>query len=211
MFRRIGMAHRTYLLLAFATTAFGSGCAARVYSSEPAYPASGDDSVVYVDTVPINIETYPHYYYGDGYAYYVDGRWYRRGPRGWGYYRQEPPELERRRVEVRQAPEAPRGRPYVQQAPEEPSRERPNVQHAPEPSRERPYVRPAPEVTRERPAVQPAPGTATPVLPNRGAAEAQPRRDEPRPKVPRAAPPAEKRPAEPHEDHAAPQREQRGP
>jgi hypothetical protein len=208
MLRRIGVAHRSSLLLAFAVAAFGGGCAARVYSSEPAYPASVDDSVVYVDTAPINIETYPHYYYGDGYAYYVDGRWYRRGARGWGYYRQEPPELERQRVHVQQAPDAPRERPYVQQAPE-PSRERPYVQQAPEPSRERPYVRPAPEVTRERPAAQPAPGTA---VPNRGAAEAQPRRDEPRRDVQRAAPPpAQKRPSAPHEDHAAPQREQRGP
>lgn len=108
---RIGIARGGPALLACVATAFATGCAAGVYS-EPgpagAYPAPvEEDAVVYVDSVPPNIEAYPHYYYGDGYAYYVDGRWYHRGPRGWGYYRQEPAQLARQRPYVVQQAPAP--------------------------------------------------------------------------------------------------------
>jgi len=97
------------LLLGCAATVLAAGCASRVYS-EPGqvYPPASDDAVVYVNAVPTNIELYPHYAYGDGYAYDVDGRWYQRGPRGWGYYRREPLELQRMRVQ--RAPAAARER-----------------------------------------------------------------------------------------------------
>ena len=75
------------------------GCTATVY------PDPGD-GVVYTDEAPPNIEVYPHVAYGDGYAYYVQGRWYRRTARGWGYYRNPPPELVRQRPYVQEAPPA---------------------------------------------------------------------------------------------------------
>ena len=112
---RIGIARGRRFVLASAAMALEIGCGAAVYS-EPVrvYPAPVDrDAVVYVDRAPPNIEMYPHYYYGTGYAYYVDGRWYRQGPGGWGYYRQEPPELARQRPYVQVAPAAPREAPYI--------------------------------------------------------------------------------------------------
>ena len=116
-----------------------TGCTARVSSEPPpvaAYSvAPGEDAIVYVDSVPSNIEAYPHYEYDGGYAYYVDGRWYRRGPRGWGYYRQEPPQLLRQR-------------PYV-------TERRVEVGRAPPPPRERPSERPAPPFSRPAPVVRP--------------------------------------------------------
>jgi hypothetical protein len=135
---RIGIARGGCFLLASAAMTLGFGCAARVYS-EPAgvYPAPVEgDAIVYVDTVPPNIGIYPHYYYGGVDAYYVEGRWYRQGPHGWGYYRQEPSELARQRTYVQQAP-APRERSYVQVAPAAP--------------RETPYVAPRPGVMEEQP------------------------------------------------------------
>jgi hypothetical protein len=104
--KRIGIA-RGWILLPCVAMTFATGCAAGVSSgSDATYPATAeDDAVVSVDTAPPNIESYPHYYYDGGYAYYVEGRWYRQGPRGWGYYRQEPPQLAHARPNVaRQAP-----------------------------------------------------------------------------------------------------------
>jgi hypothetical protein len=43
--------------------------------------------------------SYPSVMYGGVDVYYVGGRWYQRGPRGWAYYRQEPRELGRQREE----------------------------------------------------------------------------------------------------------------
>ncbi len=58
----------------------------------------GDGDVVYVQGPPvIDIEAYPNVLYGNGFAYYVHGRWYAHGPRGWSYYRTEPAELGRHR------------------------------------------------------------------------------------------------------------------
>jgi hypothetical protein len=142
---RIAIARSRSFVLASAAMALGTGCGAEVYS-EPVrvYPAPVDtNAVVYVDMAPPNIEMYPHYYYGTGYAYYVDGRWYRQGPGGWGYYRQEPPQLARQRPYVQQAPEVARARPYVQQ--------RPYVQVAPAAPRETPYIAPRSGVTEEQP------------------------------------------------------------
>jgi hypothetical protein len=56
--------------------------------------------VVYVQDAPaVDIETYPSVLYGGVAVYYVGGHWYQRGPRGWAYYRQEPPELGHQREE----------------------------------------------------------------------------------------------------------------
>ncbi len=86
------------------------------------------EGLVYIDTVPPDIEAYPHYYYGDGYAYYVEGRRYHHGARGWGYYREEPPQLAHRRANVvREAAPAMRG-------------ERSDAERAPAAPRERPAV-----------------------------------------------------------------------
>jgi hypothetical protein len=46
---------------------------------------------------PVQIETYPAVIYAGTPHYYVGGRWYRRTPRGWGYYRKEPAPLVQRR------------------------------------------------------------------------------------------------------------------
>jgi len=115
-------------LLAFAAMSITPACAARLYA-DPVQASGGpygDDGIVYVDTAPVNIELYPHYGYDGGQAYYVDGRWYHQGPRGWGYYRQEPPELQRQRGYAQQAAPASRDRSYVQQAPQA-QREHPGV------------------------------------------------------------------------------------
>jgi hypothetical protein len=64
--------------------------------SSGAEPVDGD--VVYVDAPPVSdIDAYPSVDYGGVTVYYVGGQWYRRGPRGWAYYRQEPVELGRQR------------------------------------------------------------------------------------------------------------------
>ncbi len=96
----LGIARCGGVLLPCIAMTLGVGCGAEVYSSG-AYPVGGD-AVVSVDVAPFNIESYPHYYYDGGYAYNVDGRWYRQGPRGWGYYRQEPRELARQRANIQE-------------------------------------------------------------------------------------------------------------
>lgn len=84
-------------LVAIAAIAFGAGCTATV-QTEPVYADA--DAEVAVDTVPVNVYTYPHEYYGGRTVYLVDGRWYyRSGPR-WVTYRREPVELGRRRTFV---------------------------------------------------------------------------------------------------------------
>jgi len=83
-------------LLAILSSALGAGCTASV-QADPVVVAT--DAEVVVDTVPVNIETYPRGYY-EGVVYLVDGRWvYRSGGR-WVTYRREPVELGRRRVLV---------------------------------------------------------------------------------------------------------------
>jgi hypothetical protein len=130
-FKRIWTTCSGAPLLACVAIAFEPACAARLYADPVQVSAatSDDDGVVYVDAAPVNIETYPHYAYDGGYAYYVDGRWYHQGPRGWGYYRQEPPALQRQRGYVQQAAAAPRDRPSAQQAAPE-RREAPGVTNA---------------------------------------------------------------------------------
>lgn len=56
--------------------------------------------MVYVQAPPAeDMGTYPTVVYGGVNVYYVGGLWYERGPRGWAYYRQEPPALGRQREE----------------------------------------------------------------------------------------------------------------
>jgi hypothetical protein len=93
-----------------------TGCAARVY---PAGVYAGGDSYVVYGDAPASIETYPRVEYDGGYAYYVSGRWYRHTPHGWGYYRQAPPELERRRAFVQRAPAREREERHVEVRPGE--------------------------------------------------------------------------------------------
>jgi hypothetical protein len=114
---RIGILRAGCMLLASAAMTLGAGCGVPVYSESVAVaPAPvGGDAIVYVDAVPPNIDIYPHYYYNGGYVYYVDGRWYRQGQRGWGYYRQEPPELARQQHYAPQPYAAPGERSYVKE------------------------------------------------------------------------------------------------
>src|SRR5579859_273279 len=69
--------------------ASGTGCAAGL-------AVDGYDAE-YVEP-PADIEVYPRYEIRDGYAYYVNGRWYHRHEGRWVRYRRSPDELERRRV-----------------------------------------------------------------------------------------------------------------
>ena len=100
--------------LAFLGIALGPlGC----YATAGAY-ADADADYVEADDVPPQIEVYPSYVYGGRTVYLVNDRWYyRRGPH-WVYYRQEPVELQRRRVAVRQAPRGPDRRAEEQRAAE---------------------------------------------------------------------------------------------
>jgi hypothetical protein len=89
----------TGLAVIFATV---TGCYASV---EPAYAEA--------DYVPADIETYPHTYYEGRDVYFVNDRYYYRGPHDhWVYYRTAPAPLVERRATYG------RTRPYVQQAPE---------------------------------------------------------------------------------------------
>jgi len=156
VFKRIWTARGRAPLLAYVAIALEPSCAARLYGDPVQVSAatSDDDGVVYVDAAPVNIELYPHYEYNGGYAYYVDGRWYHRGPRGWGYYRQEPPALQRQRGYAARAAAPPRDRPYVQQA-SPARREAPGVTNAQpraeEARRAPPAKRPAPAEKRSDP------------------------------------------------------------
>jgi hypothetical protein len=109
-----GIGYGGCLLLAATTMTAAAGCAAEVYP-EPVTVYSApveEEGLIYVEAPPPDIEIYPHVSFGGGDAYFVEGRWYRRGPRGWSYYRDEPPEL------ARQRPDHDRDRPNVQQAPQ---------------------------------------------------------------------------------------------
>jgi len=91
-------------LLASSVVAAAGGCTGGVYARSPNVEGTvvveDDSEVEYVETPPVvDIESYPVVVYGGVDVYYVEGRWYHRGPRGWGYYRQEPAELGRQRQE----------------------------------------------------------------------------------------------------------------
>jgi hypothetical protein len=104
-------------LVTSAVVGFGVGCsgwvaagpapapapAPVVYAAPPpvaAAPVDDNGDVVAVADPPVaDIEAYPSVVYGGATVYFVDGRWYRRGPRGWAYFRHEPVELGRQREE----------------------------------------------------------------------------------------------------------------
>jgi len=59
----------------------------------------------YVDVVPANIESYPHYTYDGGEVYVVDGRYYHRGGDGrWVRFRTRPREAAARVAPGRESP-----------------------------------------------------------------------------------------------------------
>jgi hypothetical protein len=63
--------------------------------------ADADEEVYYAESAPVvEIETYPMVMYAGRPSYWVDGRWYYRGPRGWAYYRNEPRGIVTQRVEL---------------------------------------------------------------------------------------------------------------
>jgi hypothetical protein len=141
---------------ASSVAAAAAGCTGGLYARSPYVerpPVVEDDSgVVYVEAPPVvDIETYPAATYGGVYVYYVDGRWYQRGPRGWGYYRQEPPELGRQRQEHLQRDRDPRWA-------------EPATEHRPQDERVVPPPAPRPGVTEAQP-------------PDRRAQPEQPRRE----------------------------------
>jgi hypothetical protein len=90
---------------------FTTGCYAEL-ETRPAvvtYSASArvqpvvvqDEEEVYGEAAPVvEIETYPSVVYAGRPVYWVDGRWYYRGPRGWAYYRSEPRVLVTQRVDL---------------------------------------------------------------------------------------------------------------
>ena len=107
---------RRLLLLPVFAVLLG-GCVVRTVTSMPAPPPEPMpvyaepapvvtyDDYVYADT-PGNIEAYPYVVYEGTPTYYVDGRWYRRTERGWGYYRSEPQPLYGQRPYVQHPPPA---------------------------------------------------------------------------------------------------------
>jgi hypothetical protein len=77
--------------------------------------ADADEEVYYAESAPVvEIETYPMVMYAGRPSYWVDGRWYYRGPRGWAYYRSEPRGLVTHRVDLeRRYPERFRANAHV--------------------------------------------------------------------------------------------------
>ena len=82
----------------------GAGCsaerslAAPAASSQAPPPDDASGDRVYVAAPPSDdMEAHPFAFSGGVAVYYVDGHWYRHGPRGWSYYRREPPDLFRER------------------------------------------------------------------------------------------------------------------
>jgi hypothetical protein len=168
--QRLGPSRYAWVILLCLVTGLGAGCTAGVSAeSEATYPAPvGGDVMVYDNTVPDNIEAYPQYEYQGGYVYYVGNRWYRRGPRGWGYFRQEPTELARQReIVVREGPRAPVPR-VEERRPAEGRgelRERGVVEAQPPSVQVRPSVQARPPAQAPRNAPPPARHAVTPVPP----------------------------------------------
>jgi hypothetical protein len=121
--------------------------------------ADVDPDLVYDPSGPVDdIEGYPSVVYGGVNVYFVEGRWYRHGQGGWGYYRNEPPELGRQR-ELHQQ-DARWTRPP--QAPPRAEPERPGVAERQGPERVAPPAataapaRAVPEVKKKKAAVKKA-------------------------------------------------------
>lgn len=70
-------------------------------------------ATVEVTGAPVVVDTYPAEYYDGHRVYYYGDRWYYRDGAAWRYYRQEPPELYRRRPYVQSAPPAYRAPGYA--------------------------------------------------------------------------------------------------
>jgi len=91
------------------TLAIGSialvGCTAEVETAHPVV-AADTEAVVEVDTVPVNVYSYPRTEYRGRPVYLVNGRWYYSQGRRWYSYRTEPTELIRHRRYIQQAPPA---------------------------------------------------------------------------------------------------------
>lgn len=99
-----GTLGRLTAIAALAAATFGMGC---TVTTRPA-PV---DAYVYAGTEPPPaIYSAPRGYYNGATTYWYDNHWWYRTPRGWGYYREEPRELQRYRPGVQQPPPAyPRG------------------------------------------------------------------------------------------------------
>jgi hypothetical protein len=92
--RRV-MLRRSLAVAAFVAVAWASaGCTAEV-GPGPVY-VDGYEAY-YVDTIPPDIEVYPHYAFDGGYAYYAEGRWYHRRAGRWYVFRHPPQVLVRER------------------------------------------------------------------------------------------------------------------
>ena len=89
---RLGLAAPLGSLALLAALGTLSGCVARVGP-----PAVGGYATVYADSVPANVYSYPHVWYGGGYAYLVGDQWYYPSSGGWVVLREEPQELYRYR------------------------------------------------------------------------------------------------------------------
>lgn len=98
------------LIATTAVALVATGCVVR---TRPAYYASDYEYVA----PPAYVEQQTPIYYGGAPTYYYEGRWYRRTPQGWGYYRNEPYELQRRRPTTYSAPPAYRSAPPAYSAP----------------------------------------------------------------------------------------------
>ena len=72
-----------------------SGCVAHATT---AAAVTVDEPVVEVETVPVEIESYPRHYYQGEYVYLVDGQWYYRRRGHWVVYTVEPRALVNVRV-----------------------------------------------------------------------------------------------------------------
>jgi hypothetical protein len=120
-------------VVASAVLALGAGCSPQSYVQPAVAPTyvegasvvpSGAEPVdadfVYVEEPPVSdLETYPSVDYGGVAVYYVGGQWYRRGPRGWAYYRREPTELGRQRESHAHDAQWERGRAVPRSGPEQ--------------------------------------------------------------------------------------------
>ena len=99
------------LCLAVASSTLALGCYATAGTAGPpppayqvtAAPAPADD--IAYEAAPPSVETYPSVVYEGQPHYYVSGRWYVHTQRGWGYRRQEPPQLAQHRPPPRQEPQ----------------------------------------------------------------------------------------------------------
>jgi len=81
-------------LAAAALVGLGAGCTVQTR------PAVVDGyAVVGAQTVPPDIYAYPHTWYHDRYAYFVDGRWYYPNEGGWVVFNEEPTPLYRWRMQ----------------------------------------------------------------------------------------------------------------